>query len=125
MHIVMNDTRSLLSPENAVLVGWTTVDSAEAARRLAAGLVEKKLAACVQIDAPMEAVFPWKGKVETEKEWRLWIKTRSGRERAVQSYFAEAHPYECPQWIAVAAESVHEGYQAWLCGETAEGHDKA
>lgn len=115
----MKDPQSLLSPENAVLVGWTTVDSAEAARRLASGLVENQLAACVQIDPPMEAVFPWKGEVETETEWRLWIKTRRGREREVRAYFARAHPYEVPQWVAVAAASVHEGYHAWLCEATA------
>ncbi|NBD38591.1 MAG: divalent cation tolerance protein CutA [Verrucomicrobia bacterium] len=115
----MKDPQSLLSPENGVLVGWTTVDSAEAARRLASGLVENQLAACVQIDPPMEAVFPWKGKVETETEWRLWIKTRRGREKEVLAYFAGAHPYEVPQWVAVAAASVHEGYHAWLCGATA------
>ena len=121
----MNDSPSLSSPGNDLLVGWTTVDSDEAAQRLAAGLISRKLAACVQIDPPMRAVFPWKGKVESETEWRLWIKTRRAREADLRSYFDEEHPYETPQWIAVVADSVHSGYHAWLCEETAKRPDKA
>lgn len=96
------------------MVGWTTVDSAEAARKLADRLIEEKLAACVQIDGPMQAVFPWKERVECETEFRLWIKTRFALANDLEAFLKHEHPYDTPQWIAVPASAVADDYRQWV-----------
>jgi uncharacterized protein involved in tolerance to divalent cations len=55
---------------DTLLIGWTTVDSEAAARRLGNGLVTTRLAACVQIDACVESVYLWEGAVQSTRECR-------------------------------------------------------
>ena len=61
------------------IVVFTTCGSEEEARKLAAVLIEKHLAACVNITAPVTSVYRWKGAVEESKEWMLIIKSRRER----------------------------------------------
>ncbi len=98
---------------DALWIGWTTIDSLEKARSLARGLVETSLAACVQIDGPMTAVYRWQGNLEESAEWRLWVKFPESRATAIERWLAEHHPYETPQWVAVSASSVGPAYHAW------------
>lgn len=106
-------------PTPAIRVGWTTVETLEQAEALAQALIEARLAACVQIDPPMKAFFPWKGFVEEAQELRLWIKYPAVHEEALQALLAEKHPYETPQWIAVEASASAPAYREWAyaaCG---------
>ena len=103
--------------DNTLLIGWTTVDSEAAARRLANGLVESGLAACVQIDAGVESVYRWKGKVQSEREWRLMAKFAAARSTELLAYLEAQHPYDVPEWVVVRAEQVAPAYLKWALGE--------
>jgi periplasmic divalent cation tolerance protein len=96
-----------------LLVGWTTVGNREDAGRLARGLVETGLAACVQIDGPITSHYVWQGQVETAEEFRLTAKFIPARASAVETWLKAQHPYDTPEWIVVRAEYVAEKYLSW------------
>lgn len=100
------------------MIGWTTVDSEVAAQKLAQGLIEARLAACVQMDPPMTAWFRWEGQVDTATEWRLWVKFPAAKAPDIQAFLQKAHPYDTPQWLAVSAASVSPGYHQWAIETT-------
>jgi len=96
-----------------LLVGWTTVGNHEDAERLAQGLVESRLAVCVQIDGPITSQYVWQGRVEKAEEFRLMIKFIPARAAAVETWILHHHPYETPEWLIVQAEYVAEKYLSW------------
>jgi len=96
-----------------LMIGWTTVSTKEDAERLAQGLVEQSLAACVQIEGPIRSVYRWEGKVEVSEEFRLLVKFIPARGRALESWLLAHHPYETPEWLVVRAEQVAEKYLSW------------
>ena len=95
----------------------TTVDSLAAAERIAAALLDARLAACVQIEGPLESRYHWKGAVERIREWRCTIKTRADLFEALQAALRAAHPYETPEILAHAVVRGSEAYLAWLDAE--------
>jgi periplasmic divalent cation tolerance protein len=92
---------------------FTTVGSEEEARRIAQALVERKLAACVQISR-IESFYRWKEAVQNEPEYRLLIKTVGERYAAVESAIRELHSYELPAIHACAIERIFAPYGDWL-----------
>jgi len=96
----------------------TTTDTRESAERIARFLVEKRLAACVQIDGPVTSLYRWKGRVEEATEWRCVIKSRSGLFEKVAEAVRGMHPYEVPEIVATEFDRVDESYRAWLEDET-------
>ncbi len=92
----------------------TTAPSQAEARKIARALVEKKLAACVNIIPKIESIYRWQGKVETAKEWLLVIKTTKARVGAVEKAIKELHLYELPECIVVAIEGGSKEYLQWL-----------
>jgi len=96
-----------------LLVGWTTVASQDDAARLAHGLVEARLAACVQVDGPIVSHYIWEKRTETAQEFRLTIKFLPARAAAVETWVLAHHPYATPEWIVVRAEHVAEKYLSW------------
>jgi periplasmic divalent cation tolerance protein len=103
---------------DTLLIGWTTVDSEAAAQKLATGLVESGLVACVQIDAGVESVYRWEGKVQSEREWRLMVKFAAARRSEVLAYIEANHPYDVPEWVVVRSEQVAPAYLKWALGES-------
>lgn len=95
-------------------------DGAEA---FAAGLVEARLAACVNL-LPVTSVYRWEGAVERAGETLLVLKTATERLPAVQAYVADRHPYDTPELVALAPEAVEERYLAWLLAES-RGKDES
>ncbi|MDR2153210.1 MAG: divalent-cation tolerance protein CutA, partial [Helicobacteraceae bacterium] len=79
-----------------MIVAMTTIDSAEAAKKLAAALVEERLAACASIAPNISSVYWWKGAIETADEWLIIIKTMPEKIAAIEEFFAQNHPYETP-----------------------------
>lgn len=94
----------------------TTVASEPDAQRLAQGLVQARLAACVQVEPALVSHYRWQGIVHADAEWRLTVKTLPACLEAVQAYLAEHHPYEVPQllWQVLQAS---QGYARWVAGE--------
>jgi periplasmic divalent cation tolerance protein len=97
----------------------TTTASADDARRIARGLVERRLAACVQIVGPIESIYRWEGKIETAAEFQCWIKTRSELYDRVEQAIRELHPFDVPEILAVPAVQGSAAYLEWLRRETA------
>jgi periplasmic divalent cation tolerance protein len=96
-----------------LLVGWTTVSTRESAEMLAQGLVEGRLAACVQIEGPITSLYQWQGRTERTEEFRLCVKFTPARATAVEAWLLTHHPYDTPEWVVVRAEHVGEKYLSW------------
>jgi periplasmic divalent cation tolerance protein len=96
------------------MIGWTTVSSREQAETLAFGLIESRLAACVQIDGPVTSVYRWNGNVERAAEFRICVKFIDARQAEVAAWIFARHPYETPEWMTFRTENVSEKYLSWM-----------
>lgn len=95
----------------------TTMADQAAARRLAEMLVEARLAGCVQLVSPMTSVYRWQGRVQTETETLLLIKSRQELFPALAEFIIANHPYEVPEIMAVPVVAGGQSYLNWLAGE--------
>jgi periplasmic divalent cation tolerance protein len=102
--------------DHDVLSVTTTVGSMEDARRLARGLVERRLAACVQVEEGLLSFYRWEGRLCEDPEVRLTIKTRAECADALRDWLAEHHPYEVPQILAVVMRA-SAAYAQWVRAE--------
>ena len=96
------------------LLVLTTVGSEEEAKQVAHALVERRLAACVNIVPRIHSVYRWQGKVENAEEWLLIIKTSKDLEEPVRTAIQELHSYELPECIAIALDGGSKEYLKWL-----------
>lgn len=96
-----------------LIVLTTTPDSAEA-EDLARLIIDAKLAACVQILPQMTSVYFWEGKVQTEPEHLLLIKTLEEKFDALSEFIKKNHSYDVPEIVAIDAEKVSGGYLKWM-----------
>ncbi|OJX81172.1 divalent-cation tolerance protein CutA [Magnetospirillum sp. 64-120] len=103
--------------ENAVLV-YVTAPDAETAARLAKAMVESRLAACANILGPITSVYWWGGKVNTEGEVALILKTTQGLEPQLTQALRQAHPYDCPCVVALPISAGNPDFLAWIAAET-------
>ncbi len=106
----MTDTRIVL----------TTAGSEEEAHKIARGLVDRRLAACVNIVPRISSVYRWQGKVEEAGEWLLIIKTTAEAFERVRDAIAELHSYELPECICLAIEEGSANYLHWIAESVAE-----
>ncbi|MGB8772326.1 MAG: divalent-cation tolerance protein CutA [Candidatus Korobacteraceae bacterium] len=95
----------------------TTIGQKQDAEKLALQLVERRLAACVNIVGPIRSVYRWKQTVANESEYLLLIKTTAEHAAQLQSAFKELHPYKLPECVELAVHGGSEEYLAWLAGE--------
>lgn len=97
------------------LVVLVTCGSRREASRIARSVVERKLAACVNIlDAPVRSVYRWKGKIETGREFLLVIKSSVARLAALQAEVERMHSYDLPEFIALPIVGGSSRYLDWL-----------
>lgn len=102
------------------VVAYSTCSSAEEARRIALHLVERRLAACVNVVPGIHSIYRWKGAVEEASEWMLLIKTRRGLMQSLAAELRRVHSYEVPELIAVNVVDGLEPYLAWIDDQTHE-----
>ena len=108
----MTDKRIVLS----------TAGSEEEGRKIAQALVERRLAACVNIVGPIHSVYRWKGAVESAPEHLLIIKTTSAAFPQVRDAIRELHSYELPECILLPIEAGSEDYLKWIEESVAVGN---
>jgi periplasmic divalent cation tolerance protein len=98
--------------ERVVLV---TCGSMREARRIAREVVDRRLAACVNIlRTPVESVYRWKGKVERAREYLLLIKTTRRRLSDLEKIIRRLHSYEVPELLALPVAEGSNRYLDWL-----------
>lgn len=103
---------------NSPLLVLTNLPDAAQAEALAALLIEKRLAACINILAPCRSVYRWNGAVEQADEVPLLIKTTQAIYPALEATIRARHPYDLPEIIATPISQGLPAYLAWLAGET-------
>lgn len=96
-----------------MFLAWTTVATKADAEALAARIISRNHAACVQIDGPILSLYRWNGKTERSEEFRLLVKCVEAQLPGLERCVLSQHPYETPEWIVVRADSVGEKYLSW------------
>ena len=96
------------------VLATTTTATREDAEKIAARLVEERLAACVQIIEPITSVYRWQGAVEEEKEILLLIKSSKDLVPRIAELLDRIHPYEVPELIATPIVGGSSAYLNWL-----------
>lgn len=104
--------------EGKILV-LTSTGSEQEAGRIAARLVDARLAACVAITPRVRSVYRWKGEVEQAEEWTLTIKTRAALYAQVEAAIREVHSYDVPEVLAIPVVAGWPAYLDWVDAETA------
>ena len=95
-----------------------TFPTADAARQIGTTLVEKQLAACVNLVPAVESIYRWQGGVESATETLAIFKTSPAAYPEFERTLASLHPYEVPEIVAISPQEVAETYAAWVLAET-------
>jgi periplasmic divalent cation tolerance protein len=98
--------------EHAVVL--STASSAEEAAKIAEALVERRLAACVNVLSGVRSTYRWKDTVERADEWLLLVKTRRERFDDVAAAIRELHSYELPEVVMLDLAAGDARYLAWI-----------
>jgi len=95
----------------------TTVEHKADAENIAKSLVEKRLAACVQILGPLTSYFYWQGKLDSAAEYLCLIKSRNDLFAELEAAIKSMHPYEVPEIVATPITKGGKDYLNWLAAE--------
>lgn len=96
----------------------TTTNTRENAEKIAKILLERRLAACVQILGPINSSYWWNRKIERAKEWLCLIKAQSKDYHRIELAIKKDHPYEVPEILALPIISGNNEYLKWVRRET-------
>jgi periplasmic divalent cation tolerance protein len=96
----------------------TTAGSQEEARKIAHALVERRLAACVNIVPQIESIYRWQEKIETATEWLLLIQTQAESFERIRAAIKELHSYELPECVMLEVAAGSHEYLAWIAENT-------
>jgi periplasmic divalent cation tolerance protein len=105
---------------SGIVVVLCTFPNPDVARQIGTALVEKQLAACVNLIPAVESVFRWQGRVETAAETLAVFKTSAAAYPAFELELARLHPYEVPEIVAIEPTVVAETYRSWVLGSVTE-----
>ena len=98
-------------------VAWTTFPDSAAAAKILDGLLENRLAACVQT-LPVQSAYRWKGAVNRDNEVLALIKTKTALYPEVEAFIRAAHPYETPEIVYLPFAAGLPAYLDWIAAET-------
>lgn len=100
-----------------------TCPSKDVAQKIADASVEKRLAACANIEGPVTSTYLWKGVVEQAFEHVLWLKSVKPCWAGLEKLVTELHPYDVPAMVSTPCTEVLGTYAAWLDENTATPED--
>ena len=100
-----------------VLVVLCTCPDAATARKLAGGLVERGLTACVNILPKIRSIYRWQGELQDDSEALMVIKTTRLAYAELESWLLEHHPYDVPEVLALPVQTGSTGYLDWVLNE--------
>jgi len=103
--------------DEAILV-LTTAPDRETAARLAQGLVDARLAACVNVIDGLRSFYIWKDALCDEPEVQLVIKSRAALTDQLEDWILRKHPYEVPEFLVLPVAHGSAGYLGWLSEQT-------
>lgn len=111
----------MVDNKQPILVMVTAPDKS-AARLIARALVEKKIAACVNLSPSLTSIYRWEGKIQEDAEVLMLIKTTSGLfENQLVPCIQELHPYDVPEIIAIPIMAGEKSYLDWVIKEASGG----
>lgn len=97
---------------------YTTFPSEAEARRVGRELVERRLAACVNIIPGMTAIFEWEGRIDEAGETSMLIKTRRSRAGEVMAETRKLHPYTVPALLVIELAGADAAFAGWIDRQT-------
>ena len=99
---------------------FTTAEKKKDAEKLAKEVVEKRLAACVQVLGPIESTYWWEGEVEKAEEWLCIMKSRNDLYGELEKVIKGIHPYDVPEILAMPIVSGNPVYLQWVDKEVGD-----
>ncbi|XP_004624291.1 protein CutA isoform X1 [Octodon degus] len=102
----------------SVSAAFVTCPNEKVAKEIARAVVEKHLAACVNLIPQITSIYEWKGKIEEDSEVLMMIKTQSSLVPALTDFVRSVHPYEVAEVIALPVEQGNPPYLQWVCQVT-------
>ncbi len=104
---------------NPLILVLITAPSKEIATNLAQGLLEEKLAACVNIVSEISSLYWWEGQIQADTEVLLLVKTRQqGFQERLIPFIQKHHPYQVPEILALPILDGNQAYLDWMLKET-------
>ena len=100
----------------SIVICLVTAPSRESAVALAKGVVEKRLAACVNIVPGVESVYRWEGSMVMDEEALMVIKSSEERVAALREEIFKQHPYSVPEFVVFSPKDVSPAYAEWILG---------
>ncbi|WP_269533096.1 divalent-cation tolerance protein CutA [Chitinimonas sp. BJYL2] len=107
-----------MSEQDSVLVVLCTAPDEGVAEQLAGALIERRLAACVNLLAPARSLYRWEGKLEHATEIPMLIKTTHRAYPALENAIRELHPYQLPELLVLPVTQGLPAYLDWVRAET-------
>lgn len=104
--------------ETDYVIVMTTLPADADAGEFSQALVEERLAACVNLLAPMESIYRWEGRVDHDAERQIVIKTSRHRVNALWERIRELHPYDVPEFIVLPIVDGSDAYLRWVGDST-------
>jgi len=100
--------------ENSYCIAYVTVPTDEVAKNISQGLVQSKLAACVNIIPGVKSIYEWEGKIEEDAELILMIKSKCSLTDELTKYVKSKHPYDCCEVITTSITGGNSDYLNWI-----------
>jgi periplasmic divalent cation tolerance protein len=107
-----------MSDHDSLVICLTTVAMLDDADRVAAILLDRSVAACVQIEGPIRSHYLWEHQRRCDEEYRLVIKSSLRAWPLLQSILSDVHPYDEPQILMWVVSDSAQGYREWILSQT-------
>lgn len=103
-----------INMSTGIMIFFVTAPNIEVAEQLAKGIIENKIAACVNIIPNITSVYRWRSEIEIDQEYFMILKTTSIKSEQLKKYIENNHPYENPECIGLNIETGLENYTNWI-----------